>query len=239
MIGSFTFVCGLLLVYHAFVHVFGPLYMKNRPAYKLSKIVQIYNVMQVAYNAYIVYLYFEHFGIRGVTFPFFDICNLVHEPTEELEQLLQWGMRFYYFNKCLDLFDTVFMVLRKKNSQISFLHLIHHTLMVLCSWMTAYYVKGEIGYTVGTLNAFIHVIMYSYYYLASLGPGVQKYLWWKKYITKMQITQFAIALLLIIGTVVARCDIDTNFLIMWFLNVCIFLVLFINYYKQTYQVKAK
>src|SRR6218665_2211953 len=38
----------------------------------------------------------------------------------------------------------------------------------------------------------IHVIMYSYYALAALGPNVQKYLWWKKYITQMQLWQFVL-----------------------------------------------
>lgn len=29
--------------------------------------------------------------------------------------------------------------------------------------------------------------MYSYYFLSALGPHMQKYLWWKKYLTRMQI----------------------------------------------------
>ena len=42
------------------------------------------------------------------------------------------------------------------------------------------------------LNSMIHVIMYSYYALASFGPSIQKYLWWKKYITMIQMIQFGI-----------------------------------------------
>ena len=37
------------------------------------------------------------------------------------------------------------------------------------------------------INCFVHIWMYMYYGLAALGPEVQKYLWWKKYITKMQL----------------------------------------------------
>jgi len=29
--------------------------------------------------------------------------------------------------------------------------------------------------------------MYAYYLLSAMGPAVQKYLWWKKYITILQI----------------------------------------------------
>lgn len=36
-------------------------------------------------------------------------------------------------------------------------------------------------------NSFIHVIMYSYYGLSTLGPNVTKYLWWKKYLTIIQL----------------------------------------------------
>jgi hypothetical protein len=38
-----------------------------------------------------------------------------------------------------------------------------------------------------TINSFVHVLMYSYYGLAALGPKVQKYLWWKKYLTWIQL----------------------------------------------------
>ena len=37
------------------------------------------------------------------------------------------------------------------------------------------------------LNSFIHVVMYTYYLLSALGPRVRKYLWWKKYLTAMQL----------------------------------------------------
>lgn len=34
--------------------------------------------------------------------------------------------------------------------------------------------------------------MYTYYMLAAVGPEMQKYLWWKKYLTRLQIVQFII-----------------------------------------------
>lgn len=42
------------------------------------------------------------------------------------------------------------------------------------------------------LNCFCHVIMYTYYALSSFGERIQPYLWWKHYITRIQLTQFAI-----------------------------------------------
>ncbi len=38
----------------------------------------------------------------------------------------------------------------------------------------------------GIINTFVHIIMYWYYFLASLGPQMQKFLWWKIYVTKLQ-----------------------------------------------------
>lgn len=38
----------------------------------------------------------------------------------------------------------------------------------------------------GVINSFVHIVMYSYYLLSAFGPEVQKYLWWKKHITNMQ-----------------------------------------------------
>lgn len=39
----------------------------------------------------------------------------------------------------------------------------------------------------GLLNTFVHIIMYTYYMLAAMGPEMQKYLWWKKYLTQVNV----------------------------------------------------
>ena len=42
---------------------------------------------------------------------------------------------------------------------------------------------------IGLINSFVHIIMYTYYLLSALGPTVQKYLWWKKYLTTLQMVR--------------------------------------------------
>ena len=37
------------------------------------------------------------------------------------------------------------------------------------------------------MNSFVHVVMYTYYGVSALGPAVQKYLWWKRYLTRLQL----------------------------------------------------
>jgi len=43
----------------------------------------------------------------------------------------------------------------------------------------------------GIINSFVHIIMYTYYLLAALLPHHQhkRYLWWKKYITTLQMVR--------------------------------------------------
>jgi elongation of very long chain fatty acids protein 7 len=50
----------------------------------------------------------------------------------------------YYMAKIVELLDTVFFVLRKKNSQVSFLHLYHHSLMPICAFIGVKYFAGEL-----------------------------------------------------------------------------------------------
>ncbi|MEQ2270616.1 Elongation of very long chain fatty acids protein 4, partial [Xenotaenia resolanae] len=45
-----------------------------------------------------------------------------------------------------------------------------------------------------TINSSIHVLMYGYYGMAALGPHMQKYLWWKKYLTIIQMIQFHVTI---------------------------------------------
>lgn len=40
------------------------------------------------------------------------------------------------------------------------------------------------------LNAFVHIIMYFYYMVSAMGPEFQKYIWWKKYLTTLQIVSY-------------------------------------------------
>ena len=80
----------------------------------------------------------------------------------------------------------MFFVLRKKDRQISFLHVFHHSGMVFMSFgVVKYYPGGNIVFY-GMLNSMVHTVMYLYYMLAAMGPEWQKFLWWKKHITRIQ-----------------------------------------------------
>lgn len=62
------------------------------------------------------------------------------ETKEGYEELyLSYG---YFLLKVLDLADTVFFVLRKKESHVSFLHVYHHAIMVSLSYLAVVFVPG-------------------------------------------------------------------------------------------------
>lgn len=94
----------------------------------------------------------------------------------------------HYCNKYSELMDTVFMVLRKKTAQVSFLHVYHHTLLIWSWWYVMRMGAGGDAYFGSGFNSFIHVVMYGYYAMAALKIECP----WKKNITQMQMAQFAI-----------------------------------------------
>lgn len=93
----------------------------------------------------------------------------------------------YYISKFTELADTTFFILRKKQSQVTFLHVYHHSVTPLETWFLVKFLAGGNATFQNLLNNFVHIIMYFYYLLAAYGPKYQKYLWWKKYMTELQI----------------------------------------------------
>ncbi|XP_037890864.1 elongation of very long chain fatty acids protein AAEL008004-like [Glossina fuscipes] len=107
--------------------------------------------------------------------------------------------------------------------------------MVLIAWITLKYigVREEFG-IVGALNTGVHVIMYFYYLVGAMGPQYQKYLWWKAYLTKIQIGQFWVPQIYLIATVVKGCQ-SPNVTMFWTItNTSVFILLFVNFYRKTY-----
>src|SRR5690606_27029350 len=145
----------------------------------------------------------------------------------------------YLLTKLFDLIETVFFVMRKKQSQVSFLHVYHHSAVPIIVWMALRLAptSGAMG-MFPLLNTAVHVIMYSYYLMAAMGPQYQKYLFWKKWITTIQLTQFVI--FMVHGALVLIVQEDMPFVIAMtaFIQAPLFFVMFYRFYQASY-VKAK
>nr|XP_018906890.1 PREDICTED: elongation of very long chain fatty acids protein AAEL008004-like [Bemisia tabaci] len=152
--------------------------------------------------------------------------------------ILKVGWHFM-FSKFLDFFDTVFFVLRKKQSQVSFLHVYHHANMALVVWAYIKYSRGSYGPLVTILNTFIHAVMYGYYLLAALGPQVQKNLWWKQHLTRIQLAQFIIVMSYLLGLLIFNCELSKAEATFMFLDCSSFFFLFLNFYRKAYLKSAK
>jgi len=147
-------------------------------------------------------------------------------------------MHFAYFiNKIIDLLDTVFFVLRKSYKQISFLHVYHHVMMVLgCYLVMRFYGTGGHFNMLGLVNSFVHTVMYFYYFLSALYPGMKDSISWKKYITIVQIVQFVFlfsyasyVLLFSKG-----CRFPSSLLLLQIVQAAVMMYMFGNFYIRTY-----
>ena len=76
--------------------------------------------------------------------------------------------------------------------------------------------------------------MYSYYALSALGPGIQRYLWWKKYLTQIQLVQFAIIGVYGMSLYMFNTGYPFYFSFLPISNSIIYLILFGDFYYKSY-----
>ncbi|KAH8281689.1 hypothetical protein KR054_002320, partial [Drosophila jambulina] len=183
---------GVLTFYLLFVLKVGPKLMENRKSFELRLVIKAYNIMQIFYNS-LLFIYSLYFA-----YSYYDMrCPLTLPLDHEAKDQERLFANSYYINKFIDLLETLFFVLRKKNRQISFLHVSHHVAVCLAAYLTqTLYGHGGLVAWMVILNLPVHAVMYTYYLLSSISPEVQKAsLWWKKYITMIQLIQFALVML--------------------------------------------
>ncbi|CAF4754620.1 unnamed protein product [Pieris macdunnoughi] len=220
----------ILAAYLLFVLKIGPALMTKREPYKLTAVLVLYNFFQVVLSAFMVYRYASMMSEYGIA-P--TACHMHNKSTRETILLDIW---IYFAAKVTELLDTIFFVLRKKDSQVTFLHLYHHSVMMIGTWM---YLKYWPSYTlmfIGFMNALVHVFMYTYYGLAALGPKVTKYIFWKKYMTKLQLLQFfCIIAHYIVAVNKTECPPTKGVAIFIGGNTLFFAFLFLNFYFQNYR----
>ncbi|KAJ9601425.1 hypothetical protein L9F63_000449, partial [Diploptera punctata] len=142
---------------------------------------------------------------------------------------------WYYFSKFTEFFDTLFFILRKKNNQVSNLHVIHHGCMPMSVWLGMKFAPGGHSTFFALLNTFVHIIMYFYYMLSAMGPKYQKYIWWKKYLTTLQMVQFVLIFAHQFQIVFYKdCNYPRGFMVWIGLHGVMFLFLFSDFYKNSY-----
>ena len=225
----------LCLAYVLFVKVIGPNMMKGRKPYNLRLPMIIYNFSMVILNGYL----FWFFGVYG----WFGKYNIKCQPVDKSNSPDALGMVhigwIFYFSKFIEFLDTIFFVLRKKESQVTTLHLIHHMTMPFNVWFTIRFAPGGHSSFCSFLNSFVHVVMYAYYGLAAIGPQMSKYLFWKRYITKIQLTQFVLIMGHSFQLLFRDCDYPRIFMAYIGFYSIIFMIMFSDFYITAYKKKQE
>jgi hypothetical protein len=114
-----------------------PKIMDKREALDLTLITRCYNIFQVFCCIFFVYEYFR----LGWTFPLtFDFNHVPLSGVEVFTKVLwaNWILRI------IELVETVFFILRKKNNQASFLHIYHHISSIIIIWLLEKYELSKI-----------------------------------------------------------------------------------------------
>lgn len=203
--------------------------MKNKEPYKLTTVLILYNTFQIVFSAYQVKRFFTQLFRQGLV-P--KSCLINDEIHRKEIILILW---LYFVAKISELLDTVFFVLRKKDKQITFLHVYHHFIMVISTWAYLKYWPSELLLVIVSLNSLVHVFMYTYYGLAALGPKATKYIFWKRHMTKMQLAQF-VSILIHYAIAIQRseCPHERAVAIFFTFNTALVLLLFVNFYWKSY-----
>ncbi|CAH1786503.1 unnamed protein product [Owenia fusiformis] len=219
---------------------YGPGLMKPYPALNLRPLLIGYNLMLVLFS---IWMFFEFAFTTVLSQEFSIICQPVDYSNNTMAKRLAAVIWWYYFSKFVEFLDTIFFILRKKDSQITFLHVYHHSTMFILWWIGVKFVAGGESYFSATVNCGVHVVMYSYYLLSALGPAVQKYLWWKKYMTVLQLAQFFAVILHTTYAIYSDCGYPNVYqyaLIAYsFSHVCLFSNFYVNKYSKTTAVNGK
>lgn len=209
----------------------GPRWMKNRQPFNLTSLLFIYNVSLAYMNYYI----FKEIIVYSFKNQYNWLCEPVRLSKEPDEMRMIVAGHLYLVSKLLEFLDTMFIIMRKKNNQLSFLHVYHHSTMFLLTWVVIRWVPGGSALLAASVNAFVHVVMYSYYCLSALGPTIAKYLWWKKYITIIQLIQFLWGCSFAINMFFIGCDYTKWMQYVGVFYTLSYLILFGRFYFRTYR----
>ncbi|XP_063230552.1 very long chain fatty acid elongase 7-like [Bacillus rossius redtenbacheri] len=225
-------VVAIVALYLYFCLRLGPRLMRDRQPFDVDRFIVAYDLFQILISAWLSWQGVFYGFPRHIRF----FCEPVDYSTDEVNLHIASMTWLYFMVKVLDLLDTVFFVLRKKDNQVTFLHVYHHAMMVLGTWAAAKYFAGGHFLFLGQMNSIVHTVMYSYYLLANIHPAYKKSLWWKKYITQLQIAQFLLLCVQNYPTFLwSDCAVSVWLRLFLSAQNLLMLVMFLDFYKRAYR----
>eukprot|EP00121_Abeoforma_whisleri_P016128 Awhi_evm2s14816 len=217
----------MTILYVAVILYAKNVWMVDREPFQIKAYMVMYNLFQTVFNLWWVISCIQEVFSSGTTL----LDGADKTPSGFNLGFLIW---VHYNNKYIEMLDTVFMVLRKKNNQITFLHMWHHTLILWAWWAVVRFECGGTSYFGALMNSGIHVMMYAYYLCAILNIRCP----WKRHLTQCQLTQFVICLFHAIYAFTFTKDYP-RWLIAFQVFVMInMLILFADFYRKAYTPKT-
>lgn len=241
LVGSSYQVLFLTIAYLYFVTSYGPQFMKNRSPYSLKTFIKLYNIVQIFGNIWVVYD-----AIDAGVFTLKLVCPVIDYSNDYIPMRVVRCFWYYFLLKILDYIETVVFILRKKDNQVSTLHLYHHVSTLLFTWICLRYFAILPALVLCVINSFTHVVMYMYYFLAAWGPNVQKIVTpMKPWITIIQMIQLIVLFLYSAQGVLLNCNLISTtgnsisftyscLPLTYSVNVLINFYMFYNFYQKTY-----
>ncbi|XP_068894323.1 very long chain fatty acid elongase AAEL008004-like [Tenebrio molitor] len=223
-------------IYLFSIYALLPSYMKNRKPYSLKSVLYYYNIFQIVSCSVITY------GVltSGWTTTYSWSCQPVdYSDNPEALSMLNWCYCCYLL-KGIELLETVLFILRKKYNQVTNLHVYHHCSTLFLAWLGVKYIGGGMATFPIFVNCIVHVFMYTYYLLASLGEEWQRRVAsWKPKLTTFQMVQFCIILAHALQSLHPDCHVPKQFLLIYVPNVLLVFYMFWQFYQQNYDDKKK
>uniref|UniRef100_A0A3B4CX49 Elongation of very long chain fatty acids protein n=1 Tax=Pygocentrus nattereri TaxID=42514 RepID=A0A3B4CX49_PYGNA len=161
----------------------GPRLMAHRQPVNIRALLIAYYLAMVCLSAYTFYEFTASSWLAGYNL----LCQTVDYSESPLALRMANACWWFYLSQVIELSDTIFIILWKRNSQLTFLHVYHHGCMIFNWWARVKYVAGGQSFLSGLINSLVHMLMYLYYGLAALGPHMHKQLRWKRCLTFMQL----------------------------------------------------
>eukprot|EP01059_Diplonema_ambulator_P028929 TRINITY_DN4795_c0_g1_i1.p1 TRINITY_DN4795_c0_g1~~TRINITY_DN4795_c0_g1_i1.p1 ORF type:complete len:259 (+),score=88.91 TRINITY_DN4795_c0_g1_i1:46-822(+) len=190
---------------------------------------------RAAYNLACVILSGVSLYMVIVGFLSIDDHSLVCNNTEQkVYPLMKDAVYVFYLSKFFEFTDTFIMCLRKKFNQVSFLHVYHHASISAVVWAYLHYTEGGDEYLAVALNSFIHVLMYSHYFVTTFGVSAP----WKALLTSLQLTQFMLIFGQAFYALIHHCGWPDFLNVLQITYMSTMLMLFGNFFMKSYVVPA-
>ena len=211
----------VMIGYYSMIYILTN-YMKNKSPYQLKYPMLIYNNAQILLNIYMI----------GGLMPVISYPN-IYGINIPYTSNLRYFVYIHYLSKYFDYFDTIFIILRRKEKQqLSFLHVYHHSTIGVIWGFLLYRGHGNGTASFGCfINSVIHFIMYSHYLCTSLGYNNP----FKKYITSAQLVQFAVCLVHSLVVIGYEDIVPKRYALIELVYQTTMLVLFSKFYFRSYK----